>query len=111
MLGGRSRKLIENSKSIIKKKSKKQDRITTKQSKEDKKDRKKKKHSDEDKKKKKKEIKNFFRAYDGTMDTLSRITQKPPRYNFLEEENRNGENKTPVIARCLQCFTLTSYEL
>ena len=108
MLGGRSRKLIENSKSIIKKKSKKQDRITTKQSKEDKKDRKKKKHSDEDKKK---EIKNFFRAYDGTMDTLSRITQKPPRYNFLEEENRNGENKTPVIARCLQCFTLTSYEL
>ena len=108
MLGGRSRKLIENSKSIIKKKSKKQDRITTKQSKEDKKDRKKKKHSDEDKKKK---IKNFFRAYDGTMDTLSRITQKPPRYNFLEEENRNGENKTPVIARCLQCFTLTSYEL
>ena len=108
MLGGRSRKLIENSKSIIRKKSKKQDRITTKQSKEDKKDRKKKKHSDEDKKK---EIKNFFRAYDGTMDTLSRITQKPPRYNFLEEENRNGENKTPVIARCLQCFTLTSYEL
>ena len=109
MLRGRSRKSIKNSKSVIKKKSKKQDWITTKHSNEDKKERKKTKLSNEDKKKKKKEIKELFRAYDGTMDT--RIIQKPPRYNFLEEKNRSGENKTPIIARCLQCFTLTSYEL
>ena len=96
MLEGRSRKSIKNSKSKIKKKSKKQERLTTK---------------DDDKKKRKKKMKECVKADDGTMDTLSRITQKPPRYNFLEEENRNGENKTPVIARCLQCFTLTSYEL
>ena len=101
MLEGRSCKPIENSKPIIKKKSKKQDRITTKHSKEDKKERKKTKHSNEDKKKKKNEIKELVRAYYGTMDTLSRKTQKPPRYNFLEEKNRSGENKTPTIARCL----------
>ena len=97
MLEGRSRKSIKNSKSKIKKKSKKQERLTTK---------------DDDKKKRKKKMKEGVRADDGTMDTLSRITQELPRYNWLEEKIRNGgENKTPIMTRYLQCLTLTSNEL
>ena len=98
MLEGRSRKSIKNSKSKIKKKSKKQERITTK-------------YSNDDKKKRKKKMKEGVKADDGTMDTLSRITQELPRYNWLEEKIRNGENKTPIMARYLQCLTLTSNEL
>ena len=56
----RSRKLIKNSKSVIKKKSKKQDWITTKHSNEDKKETKKTKLSNEDKKKKKRKLKNLL---------------------------------------------------
>ena len=96
MLEGRSRKSIKNSKSKIKKKSKKQERLTTK---------------DDDKKKRKKKMKEGVKADDGTMDTLSRITQELPRYNWLEEKIRNGENKTPIMTRYLQCLTLTSNEL
>ena len=96
MLEGRSRKSIKNSRSKIKKKSKKQERLTTK----------------DDKKKRKKKMKEGVKADDGTMDTLSRITQELPRYNWLEEKIRNGgENKTPIMTRYLQCLTLTSNEL
>ena len=45
-------------------------------------------------KRKKEEVK----AIDGTQDTLSRITQELPKYNWLEEKIKNGENSNPSTA-------------
>ena len=42
-----------------------------------------------------KKKKNGSQAVDGNQDTLSRITQELPKYNWLEEKIKNGETSNP----------------
>ena len=47
------------------------------------------------KKKNKIKKKDEAKAIDGNQDTLSRITQELPKYNWLEEKIKNGESSNP----------------
>ena len=47
------------------------------------------------KKNKIKKKKDEAKAIDGNQDTLSRITQELPKYNWLEKKIKNGESSNP----------------
>ena len=42
-----------------------------------------------------KKEKTNSQTVDGNQDTLSRITQELPKYNWLEEKIKNGESSNP----------------